>query len=154
MRPLLPSAVLLITLATPSLGAAQSLEGVWRLVEFDLNAGSGPVDEPAYTAYFDGYYTIMWVTTDFPNGNGQPRPGFGQDASLEEVFAAWGPFAAQFGTYELSGSEITYTQLVSKGPGGMLPENATFSRNFRVEGNTLETRGGDPTAVYRYERVR
>ena len=92
--------------------------------------------------------------TDFPNGNGQPRPGFGQDASLEEVFAAWGPFAAQYGTYELSGSEITYTQLVGKNPGGMLPENATFSRNFRVEGNTLETRGGDPTAVYRYERVR
>ena len=41
------------------------LERVWRLVEFDLTSGSGPVDEPAYTAYFDRYFMVIRVTTYF-----------------------------------------------------------------------------------------
>lgn len=143
----------LIFAVAPTMVSAQSLEGVWRLVGYELDAGSGRVTAPAYTAYANGHFTIMWVTTDFPNAPAQ-RPAYDANSGPEDLVAAWGPLVAQFGSYVVNGSTITYTQLVSKNPSAMLPANRTYSRDFRVTGNMLETRGGDPVAVYRYERVR
>ncbi len=92
----------------------------------------------------------------FVNGT-EARPLVPQNATNAELVAAWGPFTAQAGTYEVNGSTITYHQIVAKNANGMLPENATYSREFRIDGNTLQTSGtnaaGTVTTTFTYRRV-
>jgi hypothetical protein len=137
---------LVAMLAIPSVGTAQSPVGVWQMTHWENATGQGEVPQPAYTAYFDnGYYTVMWEMGD------APRPSLGDDPTDAQRLAAWTPFAAQFGTFEVSGSDIRYVRLVSKDPEDMRPGNQSFVRGFRVEGNTLTTYS--ETATYTYRRV-
>jgi hypothetical protein len=46
-------------------------------------------------------------------------------ATVEELLARWGPFQANAGTYELSGSTLTLRPIVSKDPAG---QRGTFAR--------------------------
>lgn len=136
----------LAALMVPTPGAAQSPVGVWRMTHWQLSTDEGDAGQPAYTAYFDnGYYVVMWETSE------GPRPNLPQNPTDAQRVAAWGPFTAQFGTYEVSGSQITYTRLVSKGPAGMRPGNQSYVRNFTIRGNTLTT--SSETATYTYQRV-
>ena len=75
-----------------------------------------------------------------------------------ELIAAWGQaFTSQAGTYERNGSTLTYTINVAKSPNGMLPQNATYSRDIvRLTSNRLETSGTNAagvTLINRYTRV-
>lgn len=140
---------LTVLLLMPALGSAQSpLVGVWELTRFENVAGAedGAPTESAYSAWFaNGYYVIMWETSD------GPRPTYGDDPSDAELVAAWTPLAAQFGTYEIDGSTYTATQLVAKNPSG---QGNSYTREFSVEGNTLVTRATGGGATYTYRRVR
>lgn len=135
---------LLLAPAPPVL--AQSPVGVWRMTHWENSNGEGEALQPAYTAYFaNGYFTVMWEASD------GPRPDLGENPTDAERIAAWQPFAAQFGTYEVNGAEITYTRLVSKTPENMRPGNQSYVRSFRIDGNTLTTYS--ETATYTYRRV-
>ena len=48
----------------------------------------------------------------------RPKSGYSTPGqpTVEELQARWGPFAANAGTYELSGDELTLRALVSKEP--------------------------------------
>ena len=154
LRPLLLLSVLALT---PMLASAQSLEGVWRgtrmMTEGGPNAGtiSGSDVQPRLLFYTQDHFSLVFV-----NG-AEARPLIPQDPTDADLVAAWGPFNAQAGTYEVNGSTITYHVVVAQFPNGMLPENATFSREFRIDGNTLETSGtnqaGTVTTTFTYRRV-
>ena len=75
-----------------------------------------------------------------PTQQSQPRPSTGyatpDKPTLEELQARWGPFAANAGTYELSGSTLTLRVLVSKNPSDQRDGN--FAKlTVKVDGNNL-----------------
>jgi len=140
------AAALAAMLLVPALAAAQSPVGVWKMTHWSNSNGEGEQVQPAYTAYFaNGYFAIMWEGAD------APRPNLPENPTAAQQHAAWQPFAAQFGTYVVNGSEITSTQLVSKNPASMRPGSNTYVRSFTIRGNTLTTTSA--TATYTYTRV-
>lgn len=142
------AAALAVISMAPSVAAAQSPVGVWQLTHFKTTTDEGDVSQPAYTAYFaNGYYVVMWETSD------GPRPNLPENPTPAQQQAAWAPFGAQFGTYTVSGGEITYTELVAKNPASMRPGSNMYTRSFSVRGSTLTTTV-DGGAVYTYTRVR
>jgi hypothetical protein len=55
---------------------------------------------------------------------------------LEELQAQWGPFAANAGMYEVSGSILTLRAVVAKDPRAQTEKN--FTRlTIKLDGNTL-----------------
>jgi hypothetical protein len=131
-----------LVVAFLSVGAQQqpsrptSIQGVWRVVEQTINdrtlAGEGlGLGFHIYTA---GYYAVV------RESGTPPRPDVGNvdGATAAQLLAMWGPFVAQFGTYEISGDRLTERTLVAKNPSNM-KEAAPTSRRITLEGNTLTT---------------
>ena len=150
--------VLTVLLMTPVMGSAQSIQGVWRQVEREVQGGpnagiqSGSQIQPSLLMYTEGYYSVTFV------GGVEPRTTvFSEEPTDAELVAAWQPFQSHAGTYELNGTTITYTRHVAKNPPGMLPENATFSREITVlTSNRLETTATNAAGVtftFKYTRV-
>ncbi len=148
---------LAVLFVTPTLAPAQSLEGVWRGTQTVTEGGpnentvSGFDVQPRLLFYTRDHYSLLFV-----NGT-EPRPLIPSNPTASDLAAAWGPFTAQAGTYEVNGSTITYHIVVAKSANGMLPSNATYSREFRIAGNTLQTIGtnaiGTVTTTFTYTRV-
>jgi hypothetical protein len=138
--------------------AAADLEGAWRVVEV---ATTGPgartvgAPQPGLLLFTDGHYSYTLINGDQPRP--APSPGL---ASAEQLLAAWGPFAANAGTYEVSGSTMIRRPIVAKSPSAMGP--GVFNEyTFRLSADTLwvatvGTETGpsrNPTTV-RYVRAR
>ena len=69
----------------------------------------------------------------------QPRPLLGNpaDASADQLRAVWGPFVAEAGTFEVSGSDvITMRATVAKNPAAMR-DGASSVYSYRRQGDTL-----------------
>lgn len=113
---------------------ATVLTGVWRMTEVKRSGQNArTIGNPPGLLIFTGkYYSRMFVNSD------QPRPGLQslEKATAAELLAAWGPFTAASGTYEISGNTLTCHPLVAKTPGVMAP-GTTDVYTFRVEGNKL-----------------
>ena len=151
-----PLLLLGVLALTPMLASAQSLEGVWRrtegVTEGGPNAGtiSGSDMQPGLLIYTQDHYSVVVL-----NGT-EARPLIPQNPTDADLVATWGPLAAQSGTYEVNGSTITYHRVVAKAAANMLPANATFSREFRIDGNTLQTSGTNAdgsVTTFTYRRV-
>lgn len=153
--------------------AQASIRGVWRNIERVIPATTDPgnrVDpfghvpvgtqtnvQPGLLIITAKYYSR---TTDTAV---QPRPSTGYAVAgtptIEELQARWGPFAANAGTYELSGDTLTLRAIVSKEPRDQTRDR--FARlRVRLDGNVLslmpfETSDGPIAAgvTSRYERV-
>jgi hypothetical protein len=128
-----PASVLFsILVATSSLqGQAQtSIQGVWRLIEVTSsgrNASTNSAPQPALYIFTSKHYSITRVTST------EPRPGYKDLANRTEAeeIAAWRPFQAQAGTYEVKGDILYLRVTVSKQPQlmnpALQPEAFTFS---------------------------
>jgi hypothetical protein len=57
-------------------------------------------------------------------------------ASADELRAAWGPFVAEGGTYEVAGNLITMRPIASKNPAVMGP-GVFITYSYKLEGDTL-----------------
>ena len=57
-------------------------------------------------------------------------------ATADELRAAWGPFYAEAGTYEVSGNLITLRPVAAKNPAAMTP-GAFTTWSYRLDGSTL-----------------
>jgi hypothetical protein len=68
----------------------------------------------------------------------RPRPVLADvtKASADELRAAWGPFAGDGGTYEVTGNVITTRPVVAKNPAAMAP-GAFISYSYSLDGDTL-----------------
>jgi hypothetical protein len=112
-------------------GGPSPLDGAWRMVEIREANGTVSRTQPGIRVFKDGYFGLVRV-----NGT-SPRPAtIPPNATPEEAMAVLGPFAAQAGTFEVSGQTVTERSLVAKNPAGMAPGN--FARiNWRIRGDSL-----------------
>jgi hypothetical protein len=149
-----------LTLAAPMAGQSDlSIQGVWRPVELTITASAGTADDGAggraanrkdpFGAFPKGTHTSLQpglvIFTDkhysrTTDTAAEPRPTTGYKTpgkpALEELQAQWGPFVANAGTYEVSGTILTLRAVVAKDPRAQGEKN--FTRlTVKIEGNSL-----------------
>lgn len=134
-----------------------SIEGVWRLVEREIQGGSNPRIEsgsqiqPSILIYTEQYFSWNFVLGT------EPRPLLDDSPSDAEIGAVARLYNSAAGTYELDGSMLRYNRIVSIGPARMLPENQPYVRQLvTLTSHSLETSATNPagvTMILRYTRV-
>jgi hypothetical protein len=122
-----------------------SIQGVWRTVEVTItNPNPNPAGlgkgthtdmQPALLIFSSRHYSQVIDTA------GKPRPTVPFKVPLkptaEEMQAQWGPFAANAGTYELSGTTLTTRVIVGKNPA---TQGKGFTRyTIKLDGQNLWT---------------
>ena len=137
-------AVLSLTGSAVIAQSKPSIQGVWRIVEVTItnpNPNPGALSkgthtnlQPALLIFTATHYSTITDTSAKP----RPTAPFKDPAkpTAEEMQAAWGPFGANAGTYELVGTTLTRRVLVAKNPavqGAKTPSRATI----KLEGNNL-----------------
>jgi hypothetical protein len=170
---LVASIVVTVWVASPATQPQPSIQGVWRNVERVIPAAGAAGDrvdpfdhvpvgiqsnvQPGLLIFTKSHYSR---TTDTAV---QPRPvaefAIAEKPTVAELQARWGPFAANAGTYELSGTTLTLHLVVSKEPRDQAA--GTFARlKVQLDGDTLSltpvanTRGPIVAGVTsRYVRV-
>jgi hypothetical protein len=124
---------LTVFLNIPSASAQGKLEGVWKYTEFVAPGPNGQAT-PAQIGlliFTKNHWSMVMVSSD------KPRPDLPQNATDAQKLAAWTPFTASSGTYEVKGNTYTAKTIVSKDPGGNPDSFITIE--FKIEGNTLIT---------------
>ena len=116
--------------------ARASIQGAWRVVEAAIT-GPGArtiafADRPNLTIITARHYSRVEVQADGP----RPVVADVAKASADELRAAWGPFVAEGGTYEVAGNLITMRPIASKNPAVMGP-GVFITYSFKLEGDTL-----------------
>ena len=114
-----------------------SIQGVWQAVEVTI---SGPVKQtitipeprPNLTVITARHYSRVQVETE----GARPAVADVTKASADDLRAAWGPFYAEAGTYEVSGNAITLRPVAAKNPAAMTP-GAFTTWSYRLDGGTL-----------------
>jgi hypothetical protein len=127
--------ILVVTVFLPG-QASTGIQGVWRLIEVTssgLNASTNSAPQPALYIFTSRHYSITRVTST------EPRPGYKDLANRTEAetLAAWGPFQAQAGTYEVKGNILFLRVTVSKQPQLMNPALQPEAFTMSLEENTL-----------------
>lgn len=135
-------------------GNAPGLEGAWRVAEF-VGADATRAPEPGLLLFVGRHYSYTLVTSE------GPRPGVsGGLTTAESLLAAWNPFTANAGTFEISGSTMIRRPIVAKSPDAM--GAGIFNEyTFRLSADTLwtttvgtESGPARTPATVRYVRVR
>jgi len=167
MRKLLIVVVVLAFSGLPVLGQSKpSIQGVWRVVEVTITnpapargwqKGTHTDVQPGMLFFAGRHYSII---TDVGT---KPRPTTPVKVqgkpTLEETLERWGPFVANAGTYELSGTTLTMRAMVAKNP-AIQGEKDGVRFTIKLDGNNLwltqlENASGkiaNPTTA-KYERL-
>ena len=135
---LLCMAVFLVLAIAQSAAAQGKLEGVWRVSEVwigDVNTGKITVapTHPSLIIFTKKHFSFFNIAAVNPQRD-LPVKG----ATEAQKVAAWTPFVAFAGTYEVKGNIMTYRNIISKNPGEMMPGNIATSE-FKFEGEALIT---------------
>jgi len=128
---------LLISQAVTGQAQSHSIQGVWQAVEVTI---PGPtkqtitVPEPRQNLSLitARHYSRVQVEAE----TARPVVADVTKASADELRAAWGPFYAEAGTYDISGNLITLRPVAAKNPAAMTP-GAFTTWSFTMERNTL-----------------
>jgi len=128
---------LLVSHAIAGQATSPSIQGVWQAVEVTIPGPTSrtitiPEPRPNLTVVTARYYSRVQVEAE------GPRPVIADvaKATADELRAAWGPFAAEAGTYEVTGDLITMRPLAAKNVALMSP-GAFTTWSYRLEGSTL-----------------
>jgi hypothetical protein len=111
-----------------------AVQGVWRTLEVVVPGAAGGTFKPQATlAIFHGrHYSRVEV-----HAERRPLLGNPADASADQLRAVWGPFVAEAGSFEVSGSDvITMHATVAKNPAAMR-DGASSVYTYRRQGDTL-----------------
>jgi len=116
---------------------AQTIQGVWQAVEVTIPGPTPqtftiPEPRPNVTVITAKYYSRVQVESEGP----RPVMPDATKATADELRAAWGPFYAEAGPYEIAGNRITLRPVAAKNPAAMVA-GAFTTWSFRLEGNTL-----------------
>ena len=124
----------LVLAASLSLSAqAPSLKGVWRVVEVTLDGKVNAKPEPGLYIVTDRHDSIMRVT--------QPRAALPESPTDKDRLAAFDPFTANSGTYQVKGTQLMTQPMVAKNPNVMTGKGGTSE--LKMEGaNTVYIAGG------------
>jgi len=122
---------------TASQSARGSIQGVWRIVEATITGPGARTlafgDRPNLTIITASPYSRVEVQADGP----RPIVADVAKASADELRAAWGPFVAEAGTYEVTpGGLITMRPIASKNPAVMGP-GVFITYAYKLEGDAL-----------------
>jgi hypothetical protein len=113
-----------------------TIQGVWQVSEVTAASpkpATNTKPEPGLYIFTAKHYSIVRITGDKPRPN---LPDAVQKATAAELLAVWNPFAANAGTYEVSGGNLTTRPMVAKNPAAMSTGAFNVSA-FKIEGNTL-----------------
>jgi hypothetical protein len=130
------AAVSLTALAAATRMRPASIQGVWRTTEVTFTGPGARTlrqDAPSLGILTPKHYSRVEWHAD------QPRPVVADaaTATADELRAAWGPFYAEAGTYEMSNDNIvTMHSVVAKNPAAMADGSFT-TYMFRLSGDTL-----------------
>jgi hypothetical protein len=112
-----------------------SVEGVWQAVEV---ATTGPQArtirplQPNLSLFTGKHYSHIDIHADGP----RPVLADAAKASADELRQAWGPVAAEAGSYELSEGHVITRPVVAKNP-ALKTQGSFTSYAYRVVGDTL-----------------
>jgi hypothetical protein len=139
MKPLLLSALTLalpaLAIGVPSPSVSPSIRGAWQAVEVTMPGPGGRTIrnvQPNLTIITAKHYSRVEVHADTP----RPTLTDVATASADDLRAAWGPFVAEAGTYEVSGNSLTMRPIVAKNPAAM-DHGAYTTYSYKVAGDTL-----------------
>lgn len=107
-----------------------SIEGVWKVTDIvvtGVGAYTTSAPQPSVFIFAKKHYSFLWVMGTAPRALFKTQP-----PTNEEKVAAFDQLNGGAGTYELSGSTITFRHIVAKGPNA-----AYIPEQFSIEGNTL-----------------
>ena len=122
--------------AAPSAAESNAaVQGVWRTLEVVVSGAAGRTFKPDATlAIFHGrHYSRVEVHAE------EPRPILADPATApaDLLRSVWGPFVAEAGTFELSGSDvITMRATVAKNP-AVMREGASSVYRYRRDDDRL-----------------
>jgi len=138
------SAVLLPgTVSAQAVAPARSpLVGAWKIVQ---NA-NGPVSQPSLYVFTARHYSRMSTAGD--KARVKFKDGDPAKATAAEKLAAYDTFAANTGTYEISGNVVVLKVILAKSPNR--PDDRL---QFKVEGASLTLTDPQTKAVTRLTRV-
>ena len=138
-----PAAVALVVLVTtascgqapapaePSV-PANPLQGVWSMTTMTPGGGEPTIDpaQPGLFIFTDRYYSAVYSL------GAEPRPlsAAGFNPTSEEMAAQYDTIIVNTGTYEASGSTITFRPMVAKSP-GFIGGHSTM--DYQINGDTL-----------------
>ena len=128
-----------LTIVVLLLGSVSSAQGVsrpdligaWLITETTVTTPAGTeVDsnpQPGIYVFTERHFSTMLIP-------GAERPRFSEARTDEERLAAYDNFAADAGTYEITGSELVTSNILAKTPNGM---NSSIRYGFSLEGDFL-----------------
>jgi hypothetical protein len=120
-------------LAAQARPAPAALPGVWRPVDARTGNAPGTASQPGLYVFTRQHYSIMRVTSNTPRPN---PPATLNQATAAQLIAAWDPFTANAGTYQVNGSELVTRPIVSKAP-SFMTTGSFIAYNWTVRGDTL-----------------
>jgi len=128
---------LLASQALEGQSKSASIQGVWQVVEVTITGPGArtitiPEPRPNLTMLSARHYSQLHDDT----ARARPVLGDVATASADQLRAAWGPFAGDAGTYEVTGNVITMRPIVAKNPAAMAP-GAFTSYAYTLDGDTL-----------------
>ena len=133
---LMLTAVSLAGVAAATRSRPASIQGVWQTTEVRFTGPGARTlrqEEPNLGILTPKHYSrVEWHAAS-------PRPTVvdAATATADELRAAWGPFYADAGTYDVSnGNVMTMRSVISKNPAAMAAGSFT-TYTFRLEGDTL-----------------
>ena len=164
--------IVLVAIVMPmSAQSTQSIQGVWRVVEIIITdspagrrdpfgafpAGTHTNFQPELVIFTGRHYSRTTDTAAKPRPTTPYKtPG---KPTLEELQAEWGPFVANAGTYEISGTTVILHAIVAKSPRAQAEKNFT-KLTFKLDGTNLwltplETEAGQipNPVVSKYVRI-
>ncbi len=113
---------------------SSALQGAWTITEVSVSTPDTSWTEanpqPGLYIFVERHYSTLIVQ------GSEPRELLSDDPTDAERLAAWSPFIANSGTYEVSGTKLTVRPLVAKFPNSM-SDNSGWTYTYRVEGDTL-----------------
>ena len=129
-----------------------TIEGVWQSVEItttnDEGTATRPISQPNLLIFAAGHYASLTIFGQ------EPREMLPEEPTDEQALAAWRPFAANAGTYEIVGSSINTRVIVAKSP-NRTANNDEESSEFELDGDVLHrtfTNDAGNTFLVKFER--
>jgi len=119
------------TPATPA-GPANPLQGVWSLTAVDPGDGSAVIDpsQPGLYIFAEGHYSGVYA----PGAEARVPSPTPFQPTPEEMVAQYESIIVNIGTYEISGSMVTFRPLLAKSPGFV---GGQATAEFQITGDAL-----------------
>jgi len=130
---LLALSAVAVTVSGQSSATGNPLVGAWRVTEIaDANGPAITNPQPGLYIFTGKHYSLVRDTSL------NPRVAIRDSSNVTapEALATFGPFIAQSGTYDLSGTRVNVTPVVAKFPASG-EKHRTSTWDFELQGDTL-----------------